>query len=193
MIPIALDPRFSRLAVAGRGSLALRRYRLLRAGGATEALWFNDQPGDAALAEAGGRLRRFLPDGEAMAALDVLWIVGLPEAEGEALATAARAAKVLVNLEDRPRFCDFHSVAEVRRGDLLLTISTNGRAPGLAGLIRRRLEAEFGPEWRERVDEMGAMRAAWQREGVSMPEAARRIGEIVRVRGWLPPGEEEEG
>ncbi|HET9148406.1 MAG TPA: NAD(P)-dependent oxidoreductase [Acetobacteraceae bacterium] len=193
MIPIALDPRFSRLAVAGRGPLARRRYRALRAGGAEDALWFNDQPDDAAIAGAGQGLRRFLPDGEAMAALDVLWIVGLAEAEGEALATAARAAKVLVNLEDRPRFCDFHAVAEVRRGDLLLTISTNGRAPGLAGLIRRRLEAEFGPEWQERVGEIGAMRASWQREGVSMPEAARRIGEIVRERGWLPPGEKEEG
>jgi precorrin-2 dehydrogenase/sirohydrochlorin ferrochelatase len=190
MVPIALDPKFLRLAVAGQGGLALRRFRALRAGGAETALWFNDRPDDAAFAEAGSCLRQCLPGQEAMRALDVLWIVGLPETEGEVLAAAARAAKVLVNLEDRPKFCDFHSVAEVRRGDLLLTISTNGRAPGLAGVIRRRLEAEFGPEWQERVAEISALRAAWQRDGVSMPEAAKRISAIVREQGWLPDDNE---
>ena len=52
---------------------------------------------------------------------------------------------MLVNVEDRPALCDFHSVAEVRRGDLLLTVSTGGASPGLAARIRARLAAEFGP------------------------------------------------
>jgi precorrin-2 dehydrogenase/sirohydrochlorin ferrochelatase len=185
MIPVALDPRHLQLAVAGRGVLALRRFRALRAGGAGNALWFNDRPDEAAAAEAGAALRRLLPDGAALAALHALWIVDLPDAEGEALALAARQARVLVNLEDRPKFCDYHSVAEIRRGDLLLTISTNGRAPGLAGLIRRRLEAEFGPEWADRVAALGAKRAEWQRDGVSMPEALRRITAIAEAAGWF--------
>lgn len=190
MIPIALDPKFLNVAVAGRGELARRRFRALRAGGADSALWFNDEPDAVAIAEAGGWLRTALPDRVAMRALNILWIVGLPEADGEALAAAAREARVLVNLEDRPRFCDFHSVAEIRRGDLLLTVSTNGRAPGLAGVIRRRLEAEFSGAWQARVAEIGALRASWQRDGVSMPEAAKRINAIVLERGWLPPDDD---
>jgi precorrin-2 dehydrogenase/sirohydrochlorin ferrochelatase len=93
---------------------------------------------------------------------------------------------VLVNVEDVPDHCDFHSVAELRRGDLLLTVSTNGMAPGLAGTIRRTLESSFGPEWSERVSEIAALRQSWRAEGVSMPEAARRIETIAAERCWLP-------
>ena len=95
-----------------------------------------------------------------------LWIVGLPDDEAAALAALARSERVLVNVEDRPALCDFHSVAEVRRGDLLLTVSTGGASPGLAARIRARLAADFGPEWAER-----ARPAAPPSHGVA-PEAA---------------------
>lgn len=185
MIPIALDPRFARLAVAGNGSLALRRFRALRAAGADGVILFSDVPTEDAVVEAGPALRWAMPVAADFSVLNVLWIVDLARDRAEALAAAAREARVLVNVEDVPPFCDFHSVAEVRRGDLLLTISTNGRAPGLAGMIRRNLELRFGAEWQERVAKIGALRAGWQREGVSMPEAAKRIAAIVDQQKWL--------
>ncbi|MDX5932351.1 precorrin-2 dehydrogenase/sirohydrochlorin ferrochelatase family protein [Acidiphilium acidophilum] len=185
MIPIALDPRFARLAVAGNGPLALRRFRALRAAGAADALLFSDAPDDEAVVEAGTALRRAMPGPDDLAVLHVLWIVDLPRDRAEALAAAARARHLLVNVEDVPPLCDFHSVAEVRRGDLLLTISTNGRAPGLAGVIRRNLELRYGPEWAGRVAEIGALREGWRREGVTMPEAAKRIATLASERNWL--------
>jgi precorrin-2 dehydrogenase/sirohydrochlorin ferrochelatase len=126
-----------------------------------------------------------MPGPDDLAALHVLWIVDLPRDRAEPLAAAARAQRLLVNVEDVPPLCDFHSVAEVRRGDLLLTISTNGRAPGLAGMIRRNLELRYGAEWADRVSEIGALRADWQRDGVPMPEAAKRIAAIATERKWL--------
>lgn len=185
MIPLALDPKFCRVAVAGNGDLALRRLRALRRAGAAEALVFADAPNAALAAEAGAQLRPHLPCMADVAPLHALWIVDLPEDVAETLATAARAAKILVNVEDRPAFCDFHSVAELRRGDLLLTVSTNGAAPGLAGTIRRGLETCFGPEWDDRVAELAALRAGWRDEGVKMSEAARRINAIVEAGCWL--------
>ena len=185
MIPIALDPRFARLAVAGNGPLALRRFRALRAAGAADAILFSEAPAEDAVIAAGASLRRAVPDATDLAALHALWIAGLPRDRAEALAEAARGARVLVNVEDVPQFCDFHSVAEVRRGDLLLTISTNGRAPGLSSLIRRDLERTYGPEWQDRVAEIGALRADWQHDGIAMPEAAQRIAAIVAERAWL--------
>jgi precorrin-2 dehydrogenase/sirohydrochlorin ferrochelatase len=185
MIPLALDPRFVTLAVAGNGALALRRLRALRRAGAEAAILFADAPSAELAAEAGDYLRHDLPDAAALATLHVLWIVDLPAETAASLAQAARAARVLVNLEDVPEYCDFHSVAEVRRGDLLLTVSTNGAAPGLAGTIRRRLEGCFGPEWAERVDEVASCRQAWRAEGVAMPEAARRIETLADERGWI--------
>jgi precorrin-2 dehydrogenase/sirohydrochlorin ferrochelatase len=185
MIPLAIDPKFCRVAVAGNGELALRRLRALRRAGAGDALLFADAPVAALRAEAGSFLRPRMPAESDFAALHVLWIVDVAETMGAALAAAARAQKLLVNVEDRPEFCDFHSVAEIRRGDLLLTVSTNGAAPGLAGTIRRGLEHCFGPEWDGRVAEVAALRAGWRAEGVKMPEAARRIEEIAAAGCWL--------
>jgi len=185
MIPIALDPRFVRLAVAGNGPLALRRFHALRAAGADDVLLFSDAPTDDTVIATGTALRRAMPDAAALATLHVLYIVDLPDERARALAEQARAARVLVNVEDVPPFCDFHSTAEVRRGDLLLTASTRGRAPGLAGVIRRDLESRYGPEWKDRVAEIGTLRAVWQSEGLAMPEAARRIADLVEERGWL--------
>jgi precorrin-2 dehydrogenase/sirohydrochlorin ferrochelatase len=184
MIPVALDPSTTNLAVAGNGAVALRRLRALRQAGAAEALLFADTPSDE-LKTAAGRFLRPLPAAAEISSLHALWIADLPQATAITLATQARALRVLVNVEDVPEYCDFHSVAEIRRGNLLLTISTNGAAPGLAGSIRRSLESCFGPEWTERVDEIAALRTAWRAEGVKMPEAASRINKIVAERCWL--------
>lgn len=189
MIPIALDPQHIRLGIAGNGRLALRRLQALRRAGAVQLRVFADAP-DAALAEAAGDdLHPGLPEAPELAPLHALWIADLADPAAERLAQAARQAGVLVNVEDRPEYCDFHSVAEIRRKNLLLTVSTNGAAPGLASVIRQNLEACFGPEWAERVDEVASLRAEWRQAGIAMPEAARRIAALAASRGWLPcPG-----
>lgn len=184
MIPVALDPWNVTFAVAGNAYLALRRLRMLRRAGA-DAWLFADAPSPALAAEAGAALRLRLPDDDDLQALGLLWIVDVPETVAAALAARARALRVLVNVEDRPALCDFHSVAEVRRGDLLLTVSTGGAAPGLAGSIRRSLETCFAPDWAERVDEIGGLRRQWREDGETMPEIAGRIDALVEDRCWL--------
>jgi precorrin-2 dehydrogenase/sirohydrochlorin ferrochelatase len=184
MVPIALDPKNARLAVAGNGDLAVRRLRALRAAGAEQVVVFADAPEPGLAAEAGSFLQKRLPDAADLQLLHVLWIAGL--AQAEPLAAAARANRVLVNVEDRPEQCDFHSVAEVRRKNLTLTVSTNGKAPGLAGSIRRNLEQCFGPEWDARVDEVAGLRAGWREAGLPMAEVAARIEALVAERCWLP-------
>lgn len=185
MIPIAINPELVRVAVAGNGALALRRLRTLRAAGAKTALLFSPAPTLAEQDEAGPALRRHLPMAADLARLNVLWVVGLPADQAAKLAQAARHKQVLVNVEDVTRLCDFHSVAELRRGALLLTVSTSGAAPGLAAVIRRDLEARYGPEWAERVEDIRRKRRQWQQQAVPIPEAARRINDIVETAGWL--------
>jgi precorrin-2 dehydrogenase/sirohydrochlorin ferrochelatase len=185
MIPLALDPKFAQVAVAGNGKLALRRLLALRRAGAAGALLFADAVSDELAETAGAYLRPSLPDAAALSRLHALWIADLPTETATALAAQARALRVLVNVEDVPALCDFHSVAEVRRGDLLLTVSTGGAAPGLAATIRRSLETCFGPEWNGRVRELAGQRAIWREQGVTMPEAASRIDAIVEARCWI--------
>ena len=77
---------------------------------------------------------------------------------------------MLVNVEDRPALCDFHSVAEVRRGDLLLTVSTNGGSPRLAARIRARLESEYSADWSERLAILSSWRKVWRQQGRDISE-----------------------
>jgi precorrin-2 dehydrogenase/sirohydrochlorin ferrochelatase len=182
LIPVALNPAAVPVAVAGRGPLALRRFEALRAAGASAALLFSDQP----LAEAAGDgWREGLPDTSDLAVIGVLWIVGLPDDAAAELAALARSHRVLVNVEDRPALCDFHSVAEVRRGSLLLTVSTGGASPGLAARIRAQLARQFGPEWAERTTTIRHLRDAWRRDEVPPAEIAALTDVVLRANGWL--------
>ncbi len=182
MIAVALDPAALPIAVAGRGGAALRRFLALRGGGACHVLLFCDQHDQDLERAAGTALRDFLPGRAELAGLRALWIVGLPDDRAAELAAAARQERVLVNVEDRPALCDFHSVAEVRRGDLLLTVSTGGASPGLAARVRARLASEYGPEWAGRLELLRERRAAWRRDGRN---AAELTDALLQANGWL--------
>jgi precorrin-2 dehydrogenase/sirohydrochlorin ferrochelatase len=181
MIPLALNPAAVRIGLAGAGAPLARRLAALRAGGAAPVLF----AAGAVPADVTGALP-FPPDAAALDSLQVLYLAGLTADQYEPLARAARGRKILVNVEDVPEFCDFHAAAEIRRGDLLVTVSTGGAAPGLAAIIRKALEDWLAPAWAERVAEIGALRRRWRAEGLPMAEAAERMAGIVRERCWLP-------
>lgn len=185
MVPVALAPHRLRLGLAGNGPAALRRLRALRAAGAEELRVYAGGEDAALAAEAGAALRPALPGEDELARLNMLWIAGMPREQFVPLAEAARRLRVLVNVEDEPDYCDFHAVAEIRRGDLLLTVSTGGAAPGLAGAIRRRLEACFPAAWAERVKEAAALRQSWRAQKIPMAEAAQRLEALADERCWL--------
>lgn len=79
----------------------------------------------------------------------------------------AEAAGVWVNGADDPEHCSFTLPAVLRRGSLLVTVSTGGRSPALASWLRTRLEAEIGREYEVLLDLLSAEREALQAEGRS--------------------------
>jgi precorrin-2 dehydrogenase/sirohydrochlorin ferrochelatase len=185
MIPIVVDPKQSALALIGRGHAAERRLELLLAGGGEQIAVFSDAPSPRLVELAGNRLRRRLPGPSELAGFALLWIADLPIAEAASLARAAKAGGCLVNVEDVVAFCDFHNPSQVRRGDLLLTVSTGGKSPGLAARIRARLADAFGPEWAERLELIGDRRKDWRREARSLDELARLTNATIDANGWL--------
>jgi precorrin-2 dehydrogenase / sirohydrochlorin ferrochelatase len=165
MIPIALDPSRLRLGVAGEGPAAARRRVRLAAGG-TEPIVVD-------------------PGAPLFGQIDVLWVADLSDHLAAELVQAAKKAGVLVNVEDRPELCDFHSVAELRRGSLLIGVSTAGESPGLARRVRDRIAALLGPEWPGRVSLLGALRRRWRADGRSVEELTRLTDEHIDRAGWL--------
>jgi precorrin-2 dehydrogenase/sirohydrochlorin ferrochelatase len=89
---------------------------------------------------------------------------------------AAQRSRVLCNVVDVPELCDFFYPAVVRRGDLQIAISTAGQSPSLASRIRRRLQAQFGPEYAARVAQLGKVR----REVLGSGLPAERKRQLLR-------------
>jgi siroheme synthase-like protein len=64
-----------------------------------------------------------------------------------AVAAEARRSGILVDVVDDADGGTFATPATVRRGDLLVTVSTGGRSPALAAHVRREIEGRIGPEY----------------------------------------------
>lgn len=188
MLPIVLDISTRRIAVVGRGYAALQRYEYARDAGAEHlSLYVIDQDGWACHAEAA--IYERLPVKADLEGVAVVLIAGLSVEEAARIAAHAHAAGALVNVEDVPSLCDFHVPAVVRRGDLLVTVSTGGKAPGLAQKLKTHLQAQFGPEWTARVRNLIDARARWRAEGKAKAEIAHLTTEFVDREGWLRVGE----
>jgi precorrin-2 dehydrogenase / sirohydrochlorin ferrochelatase len=178
MIPVYLDPRQTRIALVGRGALAVRRLAWLRDGGAAPDVWSDAPSAELSAAAGEGLLPRLPPAGE-LGAYHAIWIADLFRAEAEPLAAAARAAGVLVNVEDVLPLCDFHTPAVVRRGKLALASGTGGASPAVARAARERLEQAFSTGWADALEEVAEARAALRARGAGFEElvddARRRL------------------
>jgi uroporphyrin-III C-methyltransferase/precorrin-2 dehydrogenase/sirohydrochlorin ferrochelatase len=115
------------------------------------------------------------------------WVVAAatPEVNRE-VAAAAEARGLFVNAVDDVASASAYLGGVVRRGSILVAISTNGLAPALAGLLREALEAVL-PEQLERwVEVAQAARADWKRAGVPMAERRplllRALDKLYRPR-----------
>ena len=87
-------------------------------------------------------------------------------------ADAARAARVPVNVIDKPAYCDFSFGAIVNRSPLVIGISTDGAAPVFGQAIRGTLEAMIPRGFAGWADAARRWRKAVQSSGLSF--AARR-------------------
>jgi precorrin-2 dehydrogenase len=184
MLPISIDVAQLQVILIGNGAAACRRLALLDEAGAAALEIYAPDPSPALAERAGARLRRAWPQPPEIARARLAFLAGVPEPTAAAILAAARRGGVLVNVEDDARHSDFHSASVLRRGDLTVAISTNGRSPGLAALLRRRLEHLIGPEWEAQVAEIAALRRGWRSAGADHRAIGRWTEEWVRRHGW---------
>lgn len=185
MLPLVFLPG-TPVLLAGRGPAFLKRLDLLEAAGIDDLTVHTDAADAALIGRLGDRLRPELPTAGQIAAARLLFVAGVTREEAWVLASTARAARVPVNVEDVPDLCDVHVPAMVQRGRLLLTVSTAGAAPALAGALRGWLEDAFGSEWAERLEEVAALRARLRAAGAAPTEVALGIGDHLAAAGWWP-------
>jgi precorrin-2 dehydrogenase/sirohydrochlorin ferrochelatase len=123
-----------KVVIAGSGEAADNKARL-----------FDGSP--ATLVRVDGHAA-FLPGTYAGAIL--AFVAGDDEVFLQSAASAARAARVLVNVVDKPAMSDFNTPAVIDRGEVVAAVGTGGASPTLATKLRNDIEAQV-PEGSGRV------------------------------------------
>jgi siroheme synthase-like protein len=104
-----------------------------------------------------------------------LAIAATPDPREQArIAAEARTTATWVNVVDQPALCDFLAPAVFRRGDLTITVSTDGRNPALARWVKHRLATLVGPEYARVTDLIATLRSELRTAGVP-PSVRRRM------------------
>ena len=159
--PVALELTGRRCVVTGGGTEAERKARALleaEADVVVIAPTVTDGLGDLVRRGELTHIPRPYERGDLAGAFLVITADGDHAIRAEVFAEA-EAERVLCNAVDDVEHCHFAVPSIVRRGELLVAISTGGRAPALAKRLRRRLTAELGWEWEALVDVLGEVRA----------------------------------
>jgi siroheme synthase-like protein len=158
--PVFLDLRGRRCVVIGGGALAEGKVAQLLEAGAEVVV---------VSPEVTERIRRWAEEGRLTwvarpyrwGDLEGAWLgISAPEdrATNAAVWEEAEARRVWLNAVDDPPHCSAIAPALHRQGDLVIAVSTSGKAPALAVRLRDRFAAQLGPEYGEFLDLVGELR-----------------------------------
>ena len=86
------------------------------------------------------------------------------------VAAAAESQRLFVLAVDDPSAASAYGAGALRRGGVTIAVSTDGRAPALAGLLREGLEAVLPDDLEAWTATAEKQRAAWRGAGVPMAE-----------------------
>jgi len=165
--PIALDLSGKPCLLVGGGVIADGKLDALLAAGARLTVVSPDVSPRIAAFAAEGRItlhRRHYASGDVSGMFLVIAATD-DRAANARVAADGRAVGALVNAVDDIPNCDFFAVALVRRGDLQIAISTNGRSPAFARWMRERLDASVTVEYGELLDILGTVRQELKERG----------------------------
>jgi uroporphyrin-III C-methyltransferase/precorrin-2 dehydrogenase/sirohydrochlorin ferrochelatase len=116
--------------------------------------------------------------------LDGVWFVvsaATPEVN-RAVSEAARARRLFVNAVDDPPNASAYLGGVVRRSGATIAISTSGRAPALAGLLREGIDAMLPTDLEEWFAQGDALKAVWRSSGVPMADRRPQLAEALLSR-----------
>jgi len=176
MFPAFLSLRSRRAVVVGGGPVAAAKLdALLQAGAEVTVV----APEVVPEIERRGVIvvRRPFEDAD----LDGAWwvVAAAPKEVNTRVRAAAEARRVFVNAVDDPEHATAYLGGVVRRQGVTVAISTDGRAPALAGLLREALDAWLPgnlDEWLSAADEA---RRGWKEQGVPMERRRPQLLETL--------------
>ncbi|MFD2921799.1 TSUP family transporter [Terrimonas rubra] len=91
-------------------------------------------------------------------ACDVAIVAANDKILSQAIFTAARQQNKLINVADTPEYCDFYLGSIVKKGNLKIAISTNGKSPTMAKRIKEVLNDALPQELNDSIDNLHKVR-----------------------------------
>jgi uroporphyrin-III C-methyltransferase/precorrin-2 dehydrogenase/sirohydrochlorin ferrochelatase len=171
LFPLFLKLAGRKVVVVGGGPVAAGKVAsLLEAGAEIAVIAPEVEPGLADLATA-GKISVARRSFEA-ADLGGAWLVvaaATPDVN-RGVAAAAESQRLFVLAVDDPPAGSAYGAGALRRGGVTVAVSTDGRAPALAGLLREGLEAMLPDDIADWATAAESERARWRAAGVPMPE-----------------------
>ena len=140
--PVNLDLSGRRVLVVGGGPVAARKASALLRAGADVTVVAPSAVSELAEDPDIRWHRREYRRGEVASYRLAITATNDPKVNAQ-VARDGNAANVLVNSADDPVNCSFILPAVVTRGDLQITVSTNGRSPAFSRWARQKLERDF--------------------------------------------------
>ena len=90
----------------------------------------------------------------------------------------ARQHNLLINVADKPSLCDFYLGSIVKKGDLKLAISTNGKSPTVAKRLKEVLNESIPEELDTTLQQMSALRDTLKGDFASK---VQKLNEVTSV------------
>src|SRR3954471_11634278 len=173
---MSLFPLFLKLAgrkvlVVGGGPVGAAKVMALCDAGADVTVVAPEVEPVLAELAAAGKISLALRSFEA-ADLGGAWLVVAAATPGvnRGVAAAAESQRLFVLAVDDPPAASAYGAGALRRGGVTVAVSTDGRAPALAGLVREGLDAVLPPDLDGWTAEAERQRAAWKAARVPMAE-----------------------
>jgi len=158
--PVFLDLKEKRCLVVGGGPVAERKVKNLLKAEARVQVVSPELTGPLSRLKEERKiahLSRAYRKGDLRGALLVIAATD-DRAVNERIFREATANRIPVNVVDDPAHSSFIVPSIVQKKDLLVAVSTSGRSPALARLLRQKLEKEIGPEYLRLLKLMASVR-----------------------------------
>jgi len=190
--PICLDIVGKHCLVVGGGLVAYRKVKGLLAAGAKVLVISPEVVKPLSILAQEGKVELFLrgyQEGDGQGAFLIFAATNNSRVQ-ELVRIEAVDSGQLFNLANDPDGCTFQVPAVVRRGDLLLTVSTSGKSPAVAAMVRKQLEREYGPEYQQLVEIITQLRGKIKGCTDNYPELRNLFEKILHpdIVKWLRQG-----
>jgi uncharacterized protein len=117
--------------------------------------------------------------------IDIVILAINDKADSERISREIKKKGLLVNVADKPELCDFYLGSIVKKGNLKIAISTNGKSPTIAKRLKETFDHTLPNELDDVLNNMSAIRN--QLDG----DFAHKVSELNKITSVLATKKEE--